>query len=518
MSQDLMRRFACRLLAVLSLGIATPGWADEPNGIRGHLRIRLGIPQVVRGPGEDGGDTSITFLRRSDGTFNAYNSNQTTRRIRTPNLTTGLGGPQRTVIPKNVLGSGPTAADACGSWLNATHKAGTTWYALVHNEGPCDYSIVNTYETMSVWQSTDEGDTWTPVTNRAGRGTILAAPASPYVRQRGRIAGEGDFTWVPGPSPDPDGSGRQYMYAYGGRYYPEWGMVIARAPIDDLGPGQWRKYLNGAFGSPGVGGDDSLLTAWKGVRAARVPGVANVVLLGQDHVQYEGKDLKGLTLAFSDDMINFQVLREPLLPYDAQVFNERPAPSDLYVYPIFNNDEDGSRVLHPNHFNLYYTWVPPNRGLDQRYLVVTPVQMSIEKTPQSPQVGVTLERYYNPTTHVIYTTAAPVRPELGYKPDAFLGYVMTAPPSTGATAIKLEECRRNVADTVDYMISVDGTCAREGFTRTRSVGWLFEAAGPDTTPIYSCLDQNGYEHYLSNLSDCERHGRALALLGHALAR
>ena len=67
------------------------------------------------------------------------------------------------------------------------------------------------------------------------------------------------------------------------------------------------------------------------------------------------------------------------------------------------------------------------------------------------------------------------------------------------------------------MISVDGTCVGQGFTRTRTTGWLFAEEGPDTTPIFSCLDQNGYEHYLSNLSHCEKHGQQVALLGYALA-
>jgi hypothetical protein len=218
-------------------------------------------------------------------------------------------------------------------------------------------------------------------------------------------------------------------------------------------------------------------------------------------------------------MVTFDIMcPEPFLNYDEQEFNARtPASKDLYVYPVINNDRDGGREIDPGHGYLYYTWVRPGEGLGTRYIVATPIQITLEPSRQSPQAGVSLVRYYNRTTSTIRTTAAPIAPQDGFAYDAHLGHVMTAPPSSGEPVVKIEECYRTKGSVTDYGIGWDGHCIGNGLTRIRSTGWLFKAALPGTKPIYSCLDQNGHGLYASNLADCEGHGSVLNLLGHALA-
>jgi len=517
--------------ALLVAAIMTAGfphvWAETELPIVPYLKIRLGIPVWVRGP-EDNDDAAFTALMKKDGTINGYIAKGPTFLIPGASSVMSMGGNLSQVINVGAI-SGKTdcttAPDSGGNWMNTVQRVGNTWYGLVHSEGPCDYAATQTTKSMAMFSSTDEGTTWTPVST----GTILSDGSTAAT---GQINGEGDYGMIPGP----DGN----EYAYGGRYTStNWSTVRARAPLGALGAGNWLKYSTGnTFSVTGVGGTgENMSLGWTGTYPASIPGVAPAVMTGSDHTVYFGPyysytdkkfyaanqnayTISGISLAISRDMVNFSVLHDPLMPYDAQIFNGRGSNvgSDLLVYAALLNDRNGSRILDQHHFNLSFTYVPPFRDINTRYVIMTPVTLSVEMTPQYPTVAQTIARYKPAsgaaTTATYLTTTFPVV-DPNYTLDTAIAFMPTDQPTNGAPVQKIEECKGASTVSDDYLMDADGSCATAGYTRLRTAGYLFVSGGKNLTAIYSCKTASG-AHFLSKDNACEGIGSNVATLGYAL--
>jgi hypothetical protein len=229
----------------------------------------------------------------------------------------------------------------------------------------------------------------------------------------------------------------------------------------------------------------------------------------------QGVHLGGLKTSFSSDMVTFETMREPFLVLD-QVDWTRPAPTDLIAYPSVVNYTDGNNTFGSN-FLLFYTYIQPNEGFDKRYLAVRDVSVTLMSDPQSPQVGVALSRWFNPALKDRWSTTAMIPGTFStYQYEGDTGYVMTRAHPTLATT-KLEECVSNWPGHPDHMVTNDGMCAGAGYTRLRTVGWVFQSAQPNTVPLYRCYNPTEKHHFASNSPTCEGKGNMEWQLGYALA-
>jgi hypothetical protein len=484
-----------RALALVALLVLPATAGAQYNGGQGvaFLSIRVGAPLLLRGPEESAEDTPATFINKTNATFNFFTANQSTYILNTASLT-NVAGKLGSNIEPPVMG----AADACGDWLTSTYKIGTTWWGMVHQEGPCYYSIGQTNKSMAMFSSTNEGSTWTL------SGTSISGGVASTTRQ---ITGIGDCTMVPDTADN-------LMWAYCGAY-PQYTMNIAQAPLGNIAAGQWKIRYNGAYSGAAVGSVTATTDQlpWYGTFAAVIPGVAKVVLVSQDHTLLANATnvgVPGFALSISNDYNNFQTLNEPLVYGTDSQFGNLPATVDTNAYPILRNDADGSSTLNPGHFNLYWVWIPTGNTLSRRYLVYQPVTLTASGSPQSPQVGVALSRW-TLTGGKLRATAAPV-PGTSTN-SAALGYLMTAAPASGVASTQLQEWFNSF--TGDYQLGASSPGA--GYVSQRVAGWVFNTGQVNTKALYLCFNSGGAYHFASNDNACEGLGTQQGLLGYALA-
>ncbi|WP_116138103.1 hypothetical protein [Trinickia diaoshuihuensis] len=210
------------------------------------LHIRVGLAHMVRGPAADIADNRFTEIELPGGGFRGFDAHGQTTAIdgKTP---LDMGGPGRIVLTPGAPGS----YSACGQWLNHAERIGATVLGFVHTETACDYAAGQTHKSMALATSTDDGLTWRSL-GQFITGTDLPTP--------GRNTGEGDCTAVDGR----DG----YLYAYCFRPR-DSGLIVARAPSGDPSPRNWRKYFQGGWDQPGLGGNATRLMAGAGASIAR---------------------------------------------------------------------------------------------------------------------------------------------------------------------------------------------------------------------------------------------------------
>ena len=512
--------------SVLPMALPAISASAAKNGVVNGFRITLGVPRVVFTTSSGlRADSPLTLLQRGDGTFLQYTSFQTV--FAEPVSSVAKLG---TGTPFPVLGAGAnppwdsdaSAAATPGDWLNATLKVGNTWYGLVHEETSKNYQgFAHDFKSMAMFKSSD-GVSWSPVTDPStGSANVISNDPAGNAGASGAPSnqGDGDCTMILGQ----DG----YTYAYCGSYgnsANHYYTFVARAPAaGGMGPGQWHNYYMGAWNEPSIGGKFSPLgTAfgmsggWIGSFAAKIPNVARAVLLGSDPVN----GVNGVSISTSNDMVNFVTLPEPLIAYDAANWAMQPSYTDLYAYPIFNNNSNGSRTLNAQHFLLSYSFVPSLHLTSDlpgdhylNALVVQDVWLQVTGYPPSPHVLSPLSRWVQ-ANGVLHTTAAPeFRP--GARLQAQLGYVMTSAPY-GQPSTKIEECVLNpTSANADYILSRDGTCETQGYSRVRTVGWVYSSQNSNTQALYSCQAANG-AHFGTTDSGCEGRGHLVGLLGYML--
>lgn len=461
---------------------ATPGAGralNSPDLCIACLRIRVGRPLTVRGPFPDELDNPFVVLRLKAGSFRGFSANAVSYAVDGPSVWS-MGG---TRIP--VMRPGPTGSvDECGRWITGVARAGSEAFALVHEERACDYDSGQTDKSVALAVSQDEGLTW------LNQGQIIAGRDRP---KAGTITGEGDCSLVDGR----DG----YLYAYCLRNS-DWQTIVARAPLSGFGPGAWRKFHAGTWDADGLGGHASPI-GFFGTTAGYLKSIDRVATVAND------RQFGGLRLALSSDKAHFTDVGEPIVPVD-DVEWQRPAASDLIAYVSLLNPNDGTNGLDDD-FLLSYVYVPPGKTFASRYLVFQGVHVSLDSAPPKVQAAIALTRWKNADETV--TSSGPVIGD-GYRPDAFLGYLLTRQPD-GAAAVKLEECVGGAPDHPDHLLTIDGRCTANGYVRQRTAGWAYQGAVADAVPIYRCREVAG-GHFASNAPDCEGRGVMELRLGYAL--
>jgi hypothetical protein len=261
---------------------------------------------------------------------------------------------------------------------------------------------------------------------------------------------------------------------------------LARAPVSNPGPGNWKKYFNGAWSQPGVGGDASRWGTQGIAAGGHVDNIANwptvhemVGIIYQWRTRAAGDKTPqpgALHLGFSQDHFNFTVLREPLILVDGGGV-VRPNPYELLSYPSLLDGHTGSNQLSSNQWNLFYMDIQQNESVDKRYLVARPIAVSRSRQGDEPQVGVLLAHWYNAARHEHWSTIAAVPGNYtDYKLKAQSGYLMTVADAK-RPAVELEDCVSQQGVHLDHILMPRDTCEGRAYKRHGGLGVFHAAAG-----------------------------------------
>jgi hypothetical protein len=421
------------------------------------VHIRVGLPRIVKGPAGDIADNRFTEIELPNGGFRGFDTHGETRAIDGAHPW-DMGGPGRVVLKPGAPGS----YDACGQWLNHAERAGAVTLGFVHAETACNYSAGQTHKSMALATSKDDGLTWQSL------GQIITGTDRPTA---GKNTGEGDCTAVDGHD------GNYYAYCYRAR---DGGLIAARAPTSSPGPGNWKKYLDGRWDQPGLGGNATRLMGGSGVSVARWTTTADLAMTGW----VQG----GLGLFLSRDHVSFKALAEPLLVTDPGNWR-RPAATELIAYPVLLDARSGSNQLSDSWMLVYAYW-PPGGGHTDKYLVFRDVTVSAATAHGEPQVGVLLARWYDATLHDHWSTTAPV-PGNGtsYRLEAQSGYLMTT-ADAGTPTVELEDCVSERAGHPDHLLAEKGFCEAHAYQRLRTAGWIC-ASPANRRPSLPLLQRQG---------------------------
>lgn len=134
---------------------------------------------------------------------------------------------------------------------------GNTTVGFIHAETACHYQAnFQTHMSTSLAVSTDYGLTW------KSYGQILTGTDTPTANKQ---TGEGSCSTVSGQD------GYYYAYCFRNR---DRALIVARGPISDPGPGNWKKFFQDKWDQPGLGGDATRLMDGSGRKrdAAKWPG------------------------------------------------------------------------------------------------------------------------------------------------------------------------------------------------------------------------------------------------------
>jgi hypothetical protein len=299
------------------------------------LKFRVGLPRVVRGPETFGVDSPFTEIKLPNGRFRGFFGGGGSSYAIDGNAPSDMGGPKVAVL-------NPGGPGSCNQSLQHVEPAGKILLGWIHNETAC---AAGRHKSMSLATSTDNGLTWHV------EGPIITGRDAP---DPNRNTGEGDCSAVNG--------GDGYYYAYCWRNT-NGGTIVARAPVANPGPGNWKKYFNGAWSEPALGGDASKLGGASTAAARWVPFGVRVYLGGG-----------GRGLSFSTDDVNFAGISEPLVIGDKNVSWFRAAdPHDLMAYWSLLDAKTGSNQLSGDEWNLFYLDLQPHEGFNKRYLVMRPI-------------------------------------------------------------------------------------------------------------------------------------------------
>ena len=447
------------------------------------IRIRVGVPTIVRGPAADIADNRFNEIALPNGHFRGFDAHGETRAIDGARPS-DMAGPARVVLRPGPAGS----VDSCGQWLNHAERSGPIVLGFVHDETACNYPAGQTHKSMALSTSSDDGLSW------KGLGQIITGTDHPTP---GKNTGEGDCTAVDGRD------GFFYAYCFRPR---DAGLIVARAPIANPAPGQWKKLFEGRWDEPGLGGQATRLMNGSGVSVARWTTSGELVLTGWV--------TGGLGLFLSRDHVTLKAMPEPLLVLDPGVW-QRPAPSELITYPVLLDATTGANQL-SNRWMLVYAYWPPGGAHADHYLVFRPIEVARSDTPSVPQVGVQLARWYNSGLHDRWSTTGPV-PGNGtaYRLEARSGYLMTVAHADAPT-VELEDCVSQRGGRPDHLLAEKGFCEAQPYPRLRTAGWVYAQSQGGTLPLYRCYSAREQSHFASNAADCEQLGVNEHLLGYAL--
>jgi hypothetical protein len=444
---------------------------------------------VARGPAPNIADAAFTEIELPNGKFRGFTAAGITWAI-DGNHPYDMGGAGVAVLKPGP----PGTPDSCGQWIVHVELEGKTLYGWNHNETACNYARGGqTHASMTMATSNDYGLTWKV------EGPIISGTDPPA---DGKETGDSCGNVVRGN----DG----YVYAYcshNGAHAWEGGYVfLARAPASDPGLGKWKKYFNGSWSEPGVGGKSSPIdgggVAWWKTTSETI---------GVNWVK------GGLGLDTSGDRIHFtQVFPQPLMLAEPGDWSRKNG-LELISYPDLIDAESGLNQL-GDHWLLAYMYLSPGENFGKRYLAFRQVDVSWGRAPGEPLVGEMLTHWYDAAEHDHWVTTAPVPGNYSaYKLVAQLGYTMTA-PDLKEKSVELEECVSKWPGHPDRILIQKGVCETQDYKRLRSAGWVFSAEQPNTQPLYRCYSETEKSHFAANTEDCNGMGKREALLGYDLKK
>lgn len=451
------------------------------------LRIRVGVPRVERGPSGRAADSTFTEIELPHGRFRGFTGVGESIAV-DGDEPWDMSAPGVTVLKAGPVGT----SDSCGQWLQHVEKVGNQFLGWVHNETACNYAIGQTHMSMVLATSNDNGLTWKTL------GPIIS-PMPEDKPATGVMTGDTCLSAIRGN----DG----FYYCYGLRPRKRQ-MFVARAPISDPSPGNWKKYFNGDWSQPGVGGDATLL----GDNPRPAYWVSAGAEAGVDWVK------EGITLSFSTDRLHFTKLSQPFLALDTGNWNRgKGPPNELLAYETLIDAKTGENQL-GDHWLMAYMYLQPDEGFDKRYLVFRPIDISWGRKPGEPQSAVALARWYNAKLHDRWSTVASVPGNYTeYQLETVSGYLLTTADSAQPT-VELEDCVTHLPGHPDHMLSQKGFCQSRAYERLRTAGWAYTQAQPATIPLYRCYNAAEHSHFASNKPDCEKLGTNEQLLGYVLAQ
>jgi hypothetical protein len=431
------------------------------------LSIRVGLPKIVQGPGPGIPDSTFNVVRLPNGRFRGFSASTSTYAIDGDSPWDMAG------TPMAVLGPAPRGEyGESGEWIAHIERSGNGLLAWVHDETGDRPGMG--LKSMSMAVSENDGKSWRRL------GQIISGTEGVV---QGKVTGIGDGDAIDGK----DG----YYYAYAWWYRHPGGVIVARAPVANPGPGNWMRYFNGSWGEPGLGGNATFLDVG-GQAVGRWIATGETVILGSNPGGV------GAGLYVSQDHVHFKPLGVTVTPGDGGTWN-RPDPHDLVAYENLLDANTGGNQL-GDHLMLASTYIQPNEGFGRRYLVLRPVEVSRSRQADEPAGGILLARWYNPALHDRWSTTAAV-PSVGgteYKVEAKLGYLLTAPDAKRPFA-ELEECLSKPGQPVvhvlmrrrpqgeelaagKYQPKPVWVCEAHGYTRSRTSGFVFTSAPPGMQP------------------------------------
>ena len=466
--------------------IAPEGQEKRPDFIA-SIRVRVGVPLVARGPAPNIADASFTAIQLPNGKFRGFTAAGTTWAI-DGSHPYDMGGAAVAVLKPGP----PNTPDSCGQWLVHVELEGKTLFGWNHNETACNYANYGqTHASMTMASSSDYGLTWKI------EGTIITGTDPP---KDGKETGDSCGNVVRGQ----DGYDYAYCVHNGGHSWDGGYTFAARAPSSDPGPGKWKKYFNGAWSEPGVGGKSSPIdgagSAWWNTTAETI---------GLNWVK------GGMGLIASQDRLHFTaILSQPLFLTEPGDWSRKNG-LELVSYADLIDAKTGLNQV-GDHWLLAYMYLNPGETFGRRYLVFRPVDISWLRAPSAPPVGEMLTHWYDAAQHDHWTTTAPVPGNYSaYKLVAQLGYMMTAPDAKRVST-ELEECVSQWPGHPDHILIQKGVCETHGYRRLRSAGFIFSAIQANTQPLYRCYSDAEKSHFAANRDDCNGMGKREAILGYDL--
>jgi hypothetical protein len=455
----------------------------EPNPT---LKVRVGVPLVTRGPSGEIADAAFSAFKLPNGKFRGFTAAGVTWAIdgKTPY---DMGGAGTQVFKRGPAGS----PSACGNWLNHIEVDGKNLIGWVHQETACNYAKDQTHMSMSLATSSDDGMTWKFV------GPIISGTDPPTPNKEtgdscGNIVRANDG----------------YFYAYcvhdGGHAWEGGYNFAARAPESNPKPGNWKKYFNGGWTEPGIGG-----------KSSKIDGGGVGWWLTKNETIGLSWIKGGMGLTVSTDHLHFApLLSAPLMLTEFGDWSRKNG-LELYSYQELIDAKTGIKQL-GDQWLLSYMYLNPGEDFSKRYLVFQPVDISWSRKPGEPQTGVMLTHWYNAAAHDHRATVSPVSGNYAsYKLVAQLGYLMTA-PDPAAPTVELEECVSQWPGHPDHILLATGTCESQHYTRLRNAGYVYKAAQPTAQPLYRCYSEADKSHFAANTEACNNQGKSEALLGYDL--
>jgi hypothetical protein len=479
--------YRCNVLTEAARQAVAPPGKDTPPDPTATMRVRVGVPLVARGPAPNIADASFTAIQLPNGKFRGFTSAGTTWAI-DGNHPYDMGGAGVAVLKAGP----PNTPDSCGQWIVHVELEGKTLYGWDHNETACDYGkFGQTHASMVMAISSDFGLTWKT------EGPIVTGADPPA---DGKETGDSCANVVRGN----DGYDYAWCLHNGGHSWDGGYGFFARAPTSDPGPGQWKKYFNGSWSEPGVGGKSSPIDGG-GVAWWNTAGET----IGLNWVK------GGIGLDASQDRLHFkQVFPQPLMLAEPGDWSRKNG-LELIAYPDLIDAKTGLNQL-SDHWLLAYMYLNPGENFGKRYLVFRPVDISWTRGQGEPLAGEMLTHWYDAAHHDHWTTTAPVPGNYSaYRLVAQLGYVMTA-PDPASPAVELEECISKWPGAPDRILIQKGVCETQDYQRLRSAGFVYKTTQPNTQPLYRCYSQAEHSHFASNTEDCNNMGKREALLGYDL--